>query len=426
MKQDPKLNRRTFLGSAAAAVGAAGLASASVRGPLGTRGRMMGRDTLVTIYLRGAMDGMSAVVPYADPNYAPERGDLAVRPPGAAPDRALDLDGFFGLNPSGSALMRPYGDGQLLFVHASGLSVPNRSHFDAQKRMETGTPASVPAAYPTGWLGRYLQSATPTGTTGVRGLSIDNLLPLTLAGGPETLPIKDIGDFNFPGRAVTRADRRDLLDAQYQGATPLLAQSASSALRAIDLLDAVDYSNYVPAPGANYPDTKFGEALAQVAALIKANIDLETAQVNLGGWDHHSAMGVTDGTFAGLFEELSAALEAFYIDLDGTGLGYTLMTQTEFGRRVRPNSNDGTDHGFGSCMMLMGPSVLGGRTLSDWPGLAPESSQGAGDGDQVNGDLAVTIDWRDVAAEVMERRLGATDLAAIFPTYTPTFRGVVM
>ncbi|MEM8711922.1 MAG: DUF1501 domain-containing protein, partial [Planctomycetota bacterium] len=351
---------------------------------------------------------------------------LAVRPPGSAPDRALDLDGFFGLHPDGARLLRPYGDGQLLFVHASGLAGPDRSHFDAQKRMETATPVAQQGFLNSGWLGRHLQTASPAGAGGIRGLGVGNLLAQTLGGAPETLPIKDIGKFSFPGRNASRDERRELLDQQYDSAPPLLAASADSSLLAIDLLAAVDYGNYVEAPGAAYPDTTFGKALRQVAALIKADIDLEAAQINLGGWDHHSAQGVIGGQFADHFEELASAIEAFYVDLEGTGFGYTLMTHTEFGRRIRPNSNEGTDHGFGSCMMLMGPSVVGGRVLADWPGLAPESSNGAGDGDQVNGDLAVTIDWSDIAAEVLERRAGGADLGAVFPGYTPTFRDVVV
>ena len=413
------------MGSAAVSLGAAGLAQATLAAPsLG--GGSSNTDTLVSIYLRGAMDGLSGVVPYADPSYASERGPLAVRPPGTEADRALDLDGFFGLNPSGSGLMRPYGDGQLLFVHASGLEAPNRSHFDAQKEMETARDAGQMPAPSDGWFGRHMQSAAPVGNTGVRGLSIDNLLAPTLAGGPETLPVRNIEDVSFPGRNSTSAARRALLEAQYATGPPILGVPVAAALQSIDLLESVDYANYVPAPGANYPSTKFGDAMSQVAALIKAGISLEAAQVNLGGWDHHSGLGPIDGSFASLFQELTDALEAFYIDMQGSSFGYTLMAQTEFGRRVKPNSNDGTDHGFGSCMMLMGPSVLGGRVLSQWPGLAPDSSPGAGDGDQVNGDLAVTIDWRDIASEVLDRRFGASDLGLVFPNYTPNFRGVVM
>ncbi len=421
-----QISRRMFLGSAAAA-SAVGLTSATVASPLlaGPR-RALNRDTIVSLYLRGAMDGISGVVPYGDPDYASQREDLAVPPPGPGTNAAIDLDGFFGLNRAGQKLMRPYGDGQLLFVHASGLDAPNRSHFDAQERMETAASATQAGPNPEGWLGRHMASSPPQQTGAVRGIGIDSLLARTLVGAPSSLPVKDIGSYNFPGRSSTLDERRTILQSQYAASAGLLSSSASSTLDAIDLLEAVDFANYVPSPGAVYPDTKFGEAMAQVAALIKANIDLESAQVNLGGWDHHSDMGPLDGEFASLWQELAEALEAFYIDLDGTGHGYTLMAQTEFGRRIKPNSNEGTDHGFASAMLLMGPSVIGGRVLSQWPGMAPESSQGAGDGDLLNGDLAVTIDWRDIAAEVLEVRGGATSLGTVFPGYVPTFRGVVL
>lgn len=420
------LSRRKFLGSSAALAGAAGLAQVSLASPLGMSVSGSGRDAIISIYLRGAMDGLAGIVPYADPDYASERGSLAVLPPGAGTGRALDLDGFFGLNPTGQALMRPFGDGKLLFVHASGLSVPNRSHFDAQKRMESATPDNQATPETTGWVGRHLQNTPPAGAGNLRGIGIGNLLPITLAGGPGTLPVADIGGYDFPGRAVTRASRRSALGDQYLTASPVLSASAASTLAAIDLLDAVDYENYTPAAGVDYPNGPFGEALSQVAAMLKANVDLETAQVNFGGWDHHSNLAPLNGRFASKFNELSRGLEAFYLDLLGTSSGYTVLVQTEFGRRIRPNGSAGTDHGFASCMMAMGPSVLGGRVLSDWPGMAPESSPGAGDGDQVNGDLAVTIDWRDIAAEILERRAGNTDLASVFPGYTPTFRGAVV
>ena len=421
-----QISRRVFLGSAAAA-SAAGLSSATVASPLFKRGGLgLNRDTIVSIYLRGAMDGISGVVPYADPDYAPQRLDLAVPPPGVGANRAIDLDGFFGLNPLGQKLMRPYGDGQLLFVHATGMDAPNRSHFDAQERMESAAPATQGGPNATGWLGRHMASSPPPQPATVRGIGIDSLLARSLVGAPASLPVKDIGSYEFPGRQVTRDARRSILQSQYSASAGWLSTSAAATLNAIDLLESVDYANYTPSPGANYPATKFGEAMAQVAALIKADISLETAQVNLGGWDHHENMGPLDDRFAALWQELAEALEAFYVDLDGTGHGYTLMAQTEFGRRIKPNSNAGTDHGFGSAMILMGPSVVGGRVLSQWPGMAPDSSQGAGDGDQVNGDLAVTIDWRDIAAEVLERRGGATALSTVFPGYSPIFRGAVI
>ena len=174
---------------------------------------------------------------------------------------------------------------------------------------------------------------------------------------PELCPVRDIGNYAFPGRNATRASRRATLDTQYQSAVPLLASGAASTLTAIDLLETVDYQNYVPEPDANYPTGRFGEGLSQVAAMLKAGIDLETAQLNLGGWDHHSNMGPLNGQFAALFAELAQGLEALYLDLDGTSVSYTLLVQTEFGRRIAPNGSAGTDHGFGSCMIAMGPNV---------------------------------------------------------------------
>jgi uncharacterized protein (DUF1501 family) len=410
------LSRRTFLGGTVA--GAAGLASVSLAAPLARAGRA--QDAIISIYLRGGLDGLCAVVPYGDPHYASERGGLALAPPGPSPDAAIDLDGFFGLNPRGAALMRPYGDGKLAFVHASGLEVTNRSHFDAQRRMESATPTAQAFPSGTGWLGRHL--AATTGPSELRAIAIDNLLPVTLVGAPGTLPVSDIGAYAFPGRAMTRASRRAVIEDLYSNGTGLLSTTAASTFDAIDLFDVVDYASYVEAPGAVYPAGNFGSALRQVAALLKSGIGLEAAQVNLGGWDHHSGLGPTDGQFAELFAELSQGLDAFYADLAGSTVGYVLLAQTEFGRRVRPNGSAGTDHGFASCLFVMGPSVLGGRVVADWPGMRPPTTNDPGD--QVNGDLAVTIDWRDVAAEILEVRAGGSDLAAVFPGYAPVPRGL--
>lgn len=422
--EGPRISRRTFLGTSAVALGASGLARVSLASPLLSPITTPGRDAIISIYLRGGMDGLSAIAPYADPNYATGRGSLALPPPGPTAGSALDLDGFFGINSTGMPLLRPYGDGNLLFVHGCGLAAPNRSHFDAQRRMERGATDNVGVAPDTGWLGRHLQSSATGGTAALRGIAINNILPETLVGGPETLPVREIADYAFPGRAASSAARRAILDAQYQSAPALLGDNARSALSAVDLLNTVDYSNYMPAAGAQYPGAHIGSALRQVAAMVKANICLESAQINMGGWDHHSDHGPVNGQFAGQFGELSAALEALYVDLQSSGSSYTVIVQTEFGRRVAGNGSGGTDHGFGGCMMLMGPSVTGGRVLTQWPGLRPESSPGAGDGDLVNGDLDVTIDWRDVAAEVLQKRAGNTALADLFPGYSPTFQSV--
>ena len=213
------------------------------------------------------MDGLSAVVPYADPHYATERDLLAITPPGTDPDSCLDLDGFFGLNPRGAALQRMYGDGELLFVHGTGLNEPNRSHFDAQIRMEAGSASQSVSPASSGWIGRHLDTTPALGMNGLRGVGLDTLLPATFTGGPGTLPISDISGYDFPGRASTRASRRALMDQQYAGAGPLLSTNGMTTLSAIDLLDAIDFQNYVPRPDGGLP----GERLRNRACVDRGH-----------------------------------------------------------------------------------------------------------------------------------------------------------
>lgn len=407
------LSRRGFLG-ASAAVGAASMTSLAFGGG---RGGGANRDTLVVVFLRGGMDGLTAVVPHGDPDLYTARPTLAVPPPGQT-NGALDLDGFFGLAPACAPLLPIYRDGDLAIVHATGSTDPTRSHFSAMRFMETATPNMGQTSISDGWLGRHLQTSAPLGAGDLRAMALQATLTRTLAGGPGALPVKDPANFNFPGPQDVAGALRDVIEAIYANAAEPLAGAAQSSMGAIDLLATVDFENYQPENGAVYSGDSFGQGLVSTAAMIKADIGLECVELDITGWDHHSAMGPIDGTLAGMLANLSEGLAAFHTDLGSDWMErVTLLVMTEFGRRVAENGSAGTDHGHGGVMFVLGGHANGGQVHTQWPGLDPASLG--------NGDLPITTDYRDVLAEIVALRLRNPSLAEIFPQHTPQFPGIV-
>lgn len=380
------------------------------------------RDVLVHVFLRGGMDGLTTVVPYfEDPALYNARQNIAIRPPGE-PDGAIDLDGSFGLAPAAAPLMTPYSNGHLAIVHAAGSTDPTRSHFESFQHMELGIPEQPLGTAFDGWLARHLQSVDPTGDGFLRAVGVNSVTPLTLAGAPATLPIRDLSEFDFPGNPNTLAERRAAVSAMYDGEPPPLGPAAVSSFGAIDLLNGIDFENYVPAGGAVYPQTEFGQQMLETAALIKSDNDVEAVMLELGGWDLHNQLGPINGAMAQLLDELTRSLEAFYLDM-GTGMDcITVLVMSEFGRRVEENSSLGADHGHGNAILVMGGShVAGGQVLRDpWPGLDP--------GDLDNGSLAITTDYRDVVSEILVKRMASPDVGFVFPNYSPPaiWPGVLM
>jgi uncharacterized protein (DUF1501 family) len=252
----------------------------------------------------------------------------------------------------------------------------------------------------------------------LRGVSAGHLLPLSLAGAPRSQPIPAFGNYVFPGNPATAQDRLYKLQGMYAGEPPPLGPSAINTLETIDLMDTIPFGAYTPAGGAQYPDTIFGNRMRNIAALIKADVGIEVIHIDFGSWDHHVQQGPLDGDLAAKIDELARSLEAFYLDLLAMIGEVTLVCLSEFGRKVEENSSLGTDHGHGNVMMMMGGGIQGGQVFADWPGLAPA---------QLNfGDLAVTMDYRDLLGEILTQRLGATDLGAIFPEHTFTTHGVTV
>ncbi|MGB0846530.1 MAG: DUF1501 domain-containing protein [Thiolinea sp.] len=358
--------------------------------------------TVVNVYLRGAMDSLSAIIPYNEAVYFDTRPNVAIPAEGR-----IDLDGQFALHQAMSPLHQFYQQGELAFVVATGLGVlsSTRSHFDAQRRMEAGTDNH---SQPDGWLGRYL-SATPGSSTVFRGVGMGRVQK-SLQGYGQALGISHLEDFrlNTPA-AFSNTAAAGALEQLYQGVEhSLLAGQATQTLSALDVA-ASRALGAVPKPAA-YGTGKVGTALHQVAELINADLGLEAASVDMGGWDLHSTMGTWDaGDMRDQLSELSQSLAAFYQEIAAYRSNITIVVMSEFGRRVKQNDSGGTDHGTGGAMMVMGQGINGGRIFGNWPGLDVLD----------RGDLQITTDYRQVLSELMDRRLGQGHLLSqIFPDYT--------
>jgi len=417
------LSRRGFLrvaGSTAALAAAASAPAWLPRVALARDYRSGQRDVLVSVFLRGASDGLSMCVPWGESAYYAARPTLAVpRADSTDPNRAIDLDGFFGFPQALAPLIPAYQDGNLLVVHATGSTDPSRSHFDAQRYMEVGK--ANDATLGTGWLGRHLQTTSPMlpGST-LRGVGIATGLQKTLVGGPQTLPIPNLDTFGLTGSAGSRSDRLVAIGNLYDLVPDPLNATAQNTIDTMALLDQIDFVNYLPQSGAVYPTNSTGIAFRSAAALVRAQVGVEAIAIDVSGWDTHAAQGSTTGFLNGLMNSLALSLAAFHRDLFSTTTpSVSVVVGSEFGRQLVENGTQGTDHGHGNCMFVMGHQIDGGRVLRNWPGLATNQLfEGR--------DLEVTIDYRDILAEIVQTRLGNANLPAIFPGYTPTFRGVTL
>lgn len=369
------------------------------------------RKILITIFQRGAMDGLNAVIPYSEPEYYSLRPNIAVpRPQTGTPGTALNLDGQFGLHPALAPFKPIYDAGQLAIVHAVGSPDTTRSHFDAQDYMEAGTPGVKSTV--DGWLNRYLQSRADAQATPFRAVALGANMPRTMQGKAPTLAINNLNDFGI------RAGNTSSNQAVQGGFEAMYAQTASEALRgtgretfeAVKLLKQVNPAQYQPTAGVLYPRGQYGDRLKQLAQLIKSDIGLEVAFADIGGWDTHVAEGAAQGQLAGRLTEFGQGIAALYADLKDRADEIVILTMTEFGRTAKENGNRGTDHGHASAMFLLGGNIKGGQVYGKWPGLkADQLYEGR--------DLAVTTDFRLVFAEVAKNHLGATNLNAIFPGY---------
>lgn len=393
--------------------GAAGLAALGPRIALAaTPGQPRSRDTLVVIFLRGALDGLSAVVPHADSNYYALRPQLAVPPPGQA-GGALDLDGRFGLHPALAPLLPFWQRGELGIVNAVGLATPSRSHFDAQDFMERAWMAQGGPG--TGWLNRHLVATAAAEDSTFRALALGKTVQRSLAGEAPVIGLDSIAGFGVRSSSTRAPAALDVLESSF-GSTAFIESTARQAFGAIDALAASGAADLAVENGAQYGNNTLGTQLADVARLVKSGVGVEAAAIDVGGWDTHDAQ---NNRLPPLLATLATNMAAFATDLGSRMADVTVITMTEFGRRAVPNASGGTDHGRGSAMFLLGSGVLGKQVHGMFPGLASSQLE--------NGDLAVTTDYRAVLAELLQQRLHSSAFDVIFPGWegTPT-RGMFM
>jgi uncharacterized protein (DUF1501 family) len=357
------------------------------------------RKVLVSVFQRGAADGLNMVVPFFEKRYYQLRPGIAIPAPGLGGGGAIDLDGRFAFNQAMQPLKASWDAGQLAVVHAAGSPDASRSHADAQASMESGT---VGTTITDGWLNRALprssQNASP-----LRGVAIGATLPQTLRGDRGAVAIDDLAKFQVGGDASAAIFER----LYARSADARLKSQGTGMFDAMRRIDAIRQQPYAPANGATYQGP-FGTRLMQLARLIKSDIGVEVAFVDLDGWDHHAN---ENGQLGNILRNFSLNLAAFTRDLGDRMSDVVVVTMSEFGRTAAQNGNAGTDHGHGGVMLALGGPVRGGSVYGRWPGLEPELLfEGR--------DLAVTTDYRDVLSEIVRGHLGQSP-EGVFPGYKP-------
>ena len=409
------VTRRGFLMGCSAAI--AGLAGSRFN-TVAFADPALNQEILLVIFLRGGVDGLSVVPPIDGPDrgyYEAARPTLQI--PTSGSGAALGLDAQFGLHPAAAPLYELYQDGRLAIVQAVGMvDVVNKSHFDAMQFIELGTPGQKTQT--TGWLARHLASASnlPPEIV-IPSLAIGDLQPTSLLGSHETVNLANPESFNLSnGPWSWREAQKTTLRDIYASDSSWLHDAGVAAFDAAAIVEANVTGDYVPANGAVYPEGQFGDHLKVLAQMVKLDLGLQTATIDVGGWDTHEAQGVgAQGYLASLLGELAQGLHGFYTDLDGVGAQnytqrLTVVVQSEFGRELYENGDSGTEHGYGNQMMVLSGNAIGGLHGA-WPGLAP--------GQLVDfTDLAVTTDYRRVLSEILIRRLCNPAIDVIFPGYS--------
>lgn len=371
---------------------------------------------LVCVFQRGAMDGLMAVTPFTDQFLKAARPTIFMEAGNGKP--LIDLDGRFGLHPGMKSFEPLFREKRLAIVHGIGSPNSTRSHFDAQDYMESGTPFNKGTA--SGWLNRAVgllgHDATP-----FRAVSVTSSLPRSLYGDNPALAINNLQEFTIQMRGNPKAASmvsKSFEDLYDQASSSLLKETGKESFDAIKMLQKTDVKNYKPSNGAEYPATALGNSLKQIAQLIKMDVGLEVAFAEHGGWDTHFNQGTEQGTFARNAMDLSNSIAAFWKDLGQQQDDVTIMSMTEFGRTVKQNGTNGTDHGRGSCNFVIGNDVNGGLVHGI---VKPLSINNLEDGR----DLAVTTDFRTVFNEVASKHLNIANSSSLFPDWKGTSIGVM-
>jgi uncharacterized protein (DUF1501 family) len=374
---------------------------------------------LICIFQRGAVDGLSMVVPHGDPYYYQNRSDIAIAQPSqaAGSNAALDLDGYFGLNPSLAPLLPLFKQGHLAAIQACGSPNASRSHFESQDLMESGVDED--RSVQDGWLNRLIGACPEDAAkkTALQAVSMSATIPRSLQGEHDAMAIRDLDTFGLAGdTSVTLSGPSGTtngFESMYGSAVDtVLHGTARESFDALDVLKKARTAGYAPANGAVYPQGSFGRNLKQIAQLIKANVGVQVAFAEVDGWDTHANQGNGKGQLATRLGGFAQALAALHQDLGDRMADVVVVTMSEFGRAVHQNGNRGTDHGHGTCFFTVGGSIKGGKVYGDWPTLAPDKLF-------QNRDLAITTDFREVFGEICAKHFNVpmSAMPQLFPQY---------
>jgi uncharacterized protein (DUF1501 family) len=398
------MNRRIFLKNSALAMVGIGAAPMWLQRTMyAAEATGQRKKILVAIFQRGAADGLNIVVPHGEKRYYELRPTLHIPQPTAATPKeqsVIDLDGMFGFNPALAPLKPIWDNGHLALIHASGSPDPTRSHFDAQDYMESGTPGlkSVEG----GWMNRALLPVKGPESP-VRAVALGATLPRALRGANEAVAIESLRSFQ-----VRDANAAKIFENLYLATDDqVLNGTGKETFEAVSILKRVQSTPYTPANGANYPGGRFADSLKQIAQLIKADVGVEVAFADYGGWDHHVQ---EMNALPNMLRDFGGSLAAFWNDLGDLREDVVVVTMSEFGRTAKENGTRGTDHGHANVMFVMGGPVKGGKVYCKWPGLAEHELY-------EKRDLAVTTDFRAVLGEVVSNHIGNKDIIKVFPGY---------
>jgi uncharacterized protein (DUF1501 family) len=405
------MDRRAFL-QALALGGTASLASNCGAWAMVSPSQIASSRRLIVVFMRGAVDGLSLVVPYNETNYYRQRSTIAIGKPGSA-NGTIDLDGRFGLHPALAPLMPFWKDGSLAFVHAAGSPDPTRSHFDGQDNVESGTPGNK--ATPDGWLNRLegiMPATEEIRSAPTRAVSIGSLLPRIFKGRNSVATIASGAAAARP-TALDRPSVRRAFEAVYGDDTRMGSMFANYVAARADVVAAIEQADpeMMAANGGAASTYAFATDATRLGALIRRDPRVQLGFLAASGWDTHANQGgASDGQLAGLLSPFAKGMSALARSLGPVYAETTIAVISEFGRTVAQNGNAGTDHGHGNVMWLMGGPVDGGKVHGEWPGL-DEAALHEGR------DLAVTTDYRTVLAQLCERHLGIPDmdLSKVFP-----------
>ncbi|HEX5018821.1 MAG TPA: DUF1501 domain-containing protein [Actinomycetes bacterium] len=403
------ISRRAFLGRLGAVGAMAGLTGTGLSTQMAFAATPYTGDVLVVLSLRGGLDGLNTIVPTGDERY------LQARPHIGIPQNALiPLDAMFGLHPAMAPLVPFWEAGTFAAVQAVGMTNPTRSHFEAMEEMERAAPGS---SVRTGWLDRTL--GLRDAGTAFQAVQMGSSMAVAAFRGPAAeLAMWSVNDFELSGAwdATERQRWTTALGALHDGAPATVGDPASTTLSALS--DAAEMQDAGYTPVTPYPATNLGRALRDVARVIKADVGLQVAAVDFGDWDMHTDLGDVDsGWLYDKLDELANSMAAFATDLGNRFNDVTVVTLTEFGRSLVENGSGGVDHGHGQAVLLLGGGVQGGQVHGTWPTLEPDALAG--------GDLAGTTDYRQLLAEILEKRCEGSEMSTVFPGLTSDRLGIV-